>query len=313
MPHYVAHFLTCRKGIIAEDSVEELRALVAARHIVHARIHFNSAGGSLIGGLRLGHLIRQLGFETEVKASDYEYDKGPVAICASACAYAFAGGVDRFYDDRVGKLGLHQFYHHDPAAITSADAQRVTGLLINYLNEMGVDARSLAIASLTSKDAMSWLRRADAETVKLATNGSEPTTAEIKLSDGKPYLRLEQNFSDVTSRVLVLCNRREISLMAGIVTTEEFAREQIGFFGYSYLEFDSHIFGEISGGSGAEVQGSVIWLSRDLDAASVKVLRSADNMGIWLHNKGAMRWGGQMELSGVRAKLVDFIDNCRAT
>jgi hypothetical protein len=74
-----------------------------------------SPGGSLLPALKLGELIRAGGYNTSLGE-----------ICASACAYALIGGVNRYiaqkdsgvdrdYDNRNvdadgTKLGIHQFY-----------------------------------------------------------------------------------------------------------------------------------------------------------------------------------------------------------
>src|SRR5690606_20228716 len=63
-------------------------------------IRFTSPGGNLLAGLKLGEIIRQHKFNTEA------------VFCASACAYAFLGGVERSYADGQSKFGVHRFYHN---------------------------------------------------------------------------------------------------------------------------------------------------------------------------------------------------------
>ena len=78
-------------------------------------IEFNSPGGSLLGGIRLGRAIRMLAMNTSIgktvlnsafeEHSFYHTEKG---ICFSACAYAFLGGLTRVANG--GEYGVHQFY-----------------------------------------------------------------------------------------------------------------------------------------------------------------------------------------------------------
>ena len=297
-------------GTISSNTGEMLESFVRERKISHARVHLDSPGGSLVGGINLGRAIRRLGFETNVKSKDYEYEKGPIATCASACAYAFAGGTARFYSDEVGRIGLHQFYGTDEVVIDGSDAQAISGLIVSYLDEMGIDGRIFVVAANTHKESMTWLSTSEAERLGIADNGVNPTSAEIKMSDGKPYLRLEQQFNDVTSRILIFCNGGDLHLLGGIVTTPERSKEQIGYFSVSLLEFDQTEYQAIGESKGFEVEGSVIWIERRLDAKGRLLLLDSGSLGMWLHNNGAMRWGSFINLSQVKPKIRNFVENC---
>jgi len=118
-----------------------------------------SAGGNLMASVRLGRLFRAQEVETIVDSS-----------CESGCAYAFLGGVSRSlerfrdgdnqYDLGVAEaysegeidlrqlLGFHRFYSIG-RTITSDEAQLLSGELIRYIVEMGVDARNFVNASRT--------------------------------------------------------------------------------------------------------------------------------------------------------------------
>jgi hypothetical protein len=60
-------------------------------------VQLSSPGGSLVEGIDIGTLIRRRGLATRVGAGD---------MCASACVYAFVGGVIREVE-RDGKIGVH--------------------------------------------------------------------------------------------------------------------------------------------------------------------------------------------------------------
>ncbi len=67
----------------------EVLANTYARGINNAErplLRLNSAGGHVVGGITLGMTIRTLGFDTDVEEG---------ATCASACTFAFLGGVSR--------------------------------------------------------------------------------------------------------------------------------------------------------------------------------------------------------------------------
>lgn len=121
-----------------------------------AKILFDSPGGNLGAGIRLGRMIREKGYETMIgtrvsfDAQEYPPRGGK---CLSACAYAFAGGVTRSLND-TAQLGFHQFRLGANSDVSDAQlteaiegAQAVSAQLISYLVEMGVDARVFSLAS----------------------------------------------------------------------------------------------------------------------------------------------------------------------
>lgn len=124
------------------------------------RIIFNSPGGSLISGVELGQKIREFGYSTAIGKSvpiadlpnDEELKKGS---CASACAFAFMGGINRqaLSRNRLGesssKLCVHQFYTPNSQTANLEATQALIGLVLLHVIEMGVDANVMSIASLT--------------------------------------------------------------------------------------------------------------------------------------------------------------------
>jgi hypothetical protein len=298
------------QGDIEEDTADTFKAFVRSHQIENAIVELNSPGGSLVGGLNLGAAIRDLGFDTEIEAKGWGYGRPGTAVCASACAYAFAGGVNRYFSDGAGRLGLHQFYFADETSGGTSDAQSISAVLVAYLNRMGVDATAFALASVTKSDDVLWLSTGDAEKIGLANNGVRPTTAEIKVVKGLPYLKLEQETEAVTARVILLCTSTGISLHAGIVTTPELSSEHEQWKARSYLEFDDAERFIIKGG-GATANQSVLWLDRDLSAADARDLLNSSTMSMWVENGGPMRWGAIIDLKPVRERIEYFLGNCQ--
>lgn len=60
-------------------------------------VRLDSEGGSLEAGIRIGEAIRQRSLATRVPAG---------AVCASACVYAFLGGIIRGVE-KGGRVGIH--------------------------------------------------------------------------------------------------------------------------------------------------------------------------------------------------------------
>lgn len=179
-------------GTITEATPAKFAEFVENTETAPKRIRLHSPGGNLAAGLKLGEAFRELGFATEVGAdreigTDEEVcpEKPNVltycttprpffgnrasvrkpGTCASACAYAFLGGVERAFQS-PSKLGFHRFYIADTlskpigellAGKVMDDAQQQTASLVLYALKMGVDAEVVALAAEAGADDMHWV------------------------------------------------------------------------------------------------------------------------------------------------------------
>ena len=173
-------------GEITEDTPRRFEAFV--QEVGNpGLIRLNSPGGSLRAGIELGEKLRALRFATEV-GSDEADPKGlgyPAfgdrksnrvpGTCASACAYAFLGGVKRTIEGG-SKLGVHRFYRENKLAeptvklFTGEDldhAQRLTAALVLYTSRMGVDGLLVSIAASASPDEMRWITADEAQRLRI--------------------------------------------------------------------------------------------------------------------------------------------------
>jgi len=111
-----------------------------------AAILLHSPGGSVTDALDLGRLLRGLQASVAVVAGD---------VCLSACPYILAGGADRAVDPD-GSVGVHQHYFGEnsvqPAFMAVEDIQRGQGMVMAYLDEMGIDPRIMQKALVTPPD-----------------------------------------------------------------------------------------------------------------------------------------------------------------
>lgn len=299
-------------GNITKGTTERFLKFVRDHNITAARVNFDSPGGSLIEGIQFGEAIRSLHFDTAVNSLAERDDPmlESSSICASACAYAFAGGEYRYLDQYSGKLGIHQFYSGEGSELTGQDAQIVSGLIVEFLSEMGVDARAFVLSTVADKTGMVWLTPELAAQLNFANNGAKPTTAELKMVDMRPYLKLEQERRLVTARVLLTCHTEAVHLLFGIVTDAESANSNSNA-KRSYLEMDHDEFGAVPGAVGFEVADATIWLTRPISAAAEARLQRTDVLGGWIDGFGALRWGATIDLSSVRQPMQNFIQQCR--
>lgn len=148
-------------------------------------VYLNSPGGLLSEGIELGLIFRKYNLWTSVgrfEESDiYPYPTlAENAHCASACAFAFLGGIQRRLS-RDLELGFHQFYDssalekslltEDKRNEISGQAQFLSALLANYIIVLeDIDPKILIVNSLVPANEMVWLTRAQAIELKVVNN-----------------------------------------------------------------------------------------------------------------------------------------------
>ena len=187
-------------GRVMPETPDHFRAFLAAEgYTGGGQIILHSPGGNLAAGLQLGLMIRQAGLTTHIGRTerhfesysapcDTWFDTVAAGTCASSCAYAFLGGRDRFvsspyYPTGPNILGFHQFYGNpergsdmlsaeqvaEIEATTLSVAQAVTGQIVLYAVEMGVDPRIVAFASATPSDGLYYPTDAEIEELRIAS------------------------------------------------------------------------------------------------------------------------------------------------
>src|SRR5262249_5111086 len=109
------------EGSLAAFDEDQFAAKTAS--LSSAFVAFSSDGGSFLAGLRIGEAIRRKGFSTIVPDG---------RRCASACALAWLGGVERFIGTG-GKISFHAAY--DPTADESGVG---TAVVDTYLSKVGL-------------------------------------------------------------------------------------------------------------------------------------------------------------------------------
>lgn len=298
-------------GEITESTAKEFLAFVKANKIEDAMVLLNSGGGSLLEGINLGSAIRKLGFDTGIAT----YSKGKMikqGICASACAYVFSGGVARYYSGKGTRLGIHQFYSKEPN-VSNQTSQEVSGLIVAYLQKMGVDAFAFTASTLAKADDMLWLTEKEAEKLQFSNNGILPTTLELKQSKEDTYLKVEQHRRNGTARFLFSCTKKQITLMGGLVTTEKDAQNKDGWATRTLFTFDSNTIQlelRAKNPQGFRVSGPVSWVGRTLTNSDLNKLMHSQTITVWIGADGAMAYTGIADIRKVKDKIGDFVNNC---
>lgn len=136
----------------------------------------NSPGGDLEASLAVGRIIRNKSAATSILSK---------ASCASACVYAFLGGVYRF---GLGKIGLHRAYATSLSksrAESQASIVKANKLVRDYLDEMLLPTRILDLANAMPPDEIRWLESIEFNELakELQIAGKDAAWSDLKVSE----------------------------------------------------------------------------------------------------------------------------------
>ncbi|MFB9268281.1 hypothetical protein ACFFWD_35040 [Bradyrhizobium erythrophlei] len=130
----------------------------------------SSGGGALNQAALMGEIIRKRGLVTAVGTAGPSGQVRP-ASCASACVLVFAGGKTR-YGIHGSMLGVHRFTYSTPIDDPVAEAQRIQGMVLGYMTDMGVSSTIVEAMSQTSD--IRWLTPKEALAINLVTTPVNP-------------------------------------------------------------------------------------------------------------------------------------------
>ncbi|MET0867573.1 MAG: hypothetical protein ABWY35_05685 [Pseudorhodoplanes sp.] len=151
-------------GTIDPGSAERFSAEIEKRGAYVKTVVLHSPGGSVQDAIKIGRMIRDRKFNTEV---------GDGAYCASSCPLIFAAGVERTAATKAA-IGVHQIFAATNipgagAAEGMNSAQRISAECQRYLREMGVDSQVWVYAMETPKDELFYFKPDELISLKLAT------------------------------------------------------------------------------------------------------------------------------------------------
>jgi hypothetical protein len=186
-------FATGEVDLYAGDNLERL---LAEKSIPDGSdLHLSSGGGSLVGGMNLGRVIRSHNLITHVaKKGPFEdgFQLTEDGHCMSAAALAFLGGEFRFVRE-TSKYGVHRFTLDEPSARGIDDAQILSASVVEYIRSMGVDAELFSIASDCPSDDILELPPGTMKRLNVVNNGVKPAKWTIESIEGGLYLKGERD------------------------------------------------------------------------------------------------------------------------
>lgn len=155
---------SCREGVcvaargeIDENTAQDFKAFIRANHIAPgSTVLLDSPGGRLMQGLFLGAEIRKAGLSTALLGTELQ-----PASCASACVYAFLGGLRRTIAPG-SKFGIHQMREaQNTASIDASQTQTLLGRVATHIRQMGASVDVFTLALRTPPEGMYWLTSAE--------------------------------------------------------------------------------------------------------------------------------------------------------
>lgn len=189
-------------GEIELGDTEKLMAEVAKYQddpYLRYSFFFDSPGGNLIEGIRLGAYIASLG---EMTSSFVGTWGDTQALCASACVYAFLGANYRY----MGRIGVHRFYssRDDLEGAHAMDvSQTISARIASYLRSRRVDPAFFDDIVSSSPNEMNWVSEERLIEVGVITRGVASKTVEYMNINGNLALSIEQ-VADVGRSSLIL-------------------------------------------------------------------------------------------------------------
>lgn len=243
-------------GDIVYETGKEFEAFLKSQNIQwSALVRFNSGGGSLPGGVDLGRAIRKAKLRTAINETvDNPKTPGKAGykpgLCASACAYAFLGGISRTVD--TGSLyGVHQF--HNPEVNNDQDVQTVVAVLGYYVVEMGIRPELLLVASSTHTNDIIWLEPEQMEALVVVTSRQELPDAQWTLAPfgdglGARATQIQSDGSAVTFALTCKSGEADRYVVYVIrdtydLTSKEIATTKSAIRGLSFLASDKPVGG----------------------------------------------------------------------
>lgn len=183
-------------GEVDLNAGETLERLLAENRIPDgSELHIHSGGGSLIGGMDLGRVIRAHGLIAHVG------QKGPMengfqhkmdGHCMSAAALAFLGGEFRYVSSK-SRYGVHRFTLNDRSPRVADEAQVLAASVVEYIRSMEVDVELFSIASDCPSDDILDVPPETMKRLNVVNNGVKPAKWTIESHPDMLYLKGERD------------------------------------------------------------------------------------------------------------------------
>ncbi len=188
------HVAVYAPGTITTATTPAFNTFIAANKVnPGTTLFFNSPGGDLGASILLGQAIRKAAVDTAVGIPVPGSVVAKPGLCASACTFAFIGGVERTVDSK-SSFGVHRFELTTNVKNAEKKSQKIAGLLVDYIGTMSVSQQIYVYSTIQGNDAKDpkkrvlWLDGKTMAQLKIIT--TDRIKAAIVDVDGTTVLRV---------------------------------------------------------------------------------------------------------------------------
>ena len=229
-------------GPIDQFAAERLENIIKKNNIPRfSTVYFNSPGGSVIVGIELGKVIRKYELRTSIsKFNPNKKEASLNGICLSACTFAYIGGEFRFISDE-DIFGVHRFYSTSSNDGSEDRAQILSGYIVKYLSEFGVDPTFFVSMTRAGPNEILHLSKPELVKMGVVNSGVGKTEWSIESSPaGSLYLRGVRKTTYGINKFMVLCDpQKKGGLVLYIIFDPQGRQKEVLQMGAQSLSVDS--------------------------------------------------------------------------
>jgi hypothetical protein len=305
-------------GTIDADADQRLDQIIQQSKIPFGSyIYLHSPGGDVLGGMKLGKVIRKYLLVTDVGQLDPNNTRtieSKPGECYSACAMAFLGGEYRFLKDG-SVYGVHRFSWLTPTAHDADLAQMMSAVEVEYIRSMGVSTDLFTLKSQVGGDEIIAPPRDQLVALNVLNNGVKYVKRTIESVPEALYLKGERDTSFGINKFLIMCPAQGTMALYIIFDVGQNGDEVMRF-NVDNLMIDGN---KISLGErriGKQILNGWINLIYSINRPMLDAITKANTVGIALQptNEAAFFAGFDgMPFEEGKKKLPGFLQACKAS
>ena len=176
-----------------------------------ADVYFDSPGGSLMDGMQIGSLLRQMGSTTSVGKHGARSSGIEPGVCFSACSIAFLGGVYRYVPDG-SVFGVHRVSRTVRSEQDFDAGQIVAAQISSYIRDMGVNSRLFSLMAGIDRNRIYVIDAAELHSLRIVNDGKQPAEWSAELSAQGPSLVGTQKTANGIGKAIFNCDKGRVVL-----------------------------------------------------------------------------------------------------
>ena len=300
-PTLVVHL----NGDIVEGDAKRIREILADNVTDKQRgiyFVFNSPGGNLLEGVRIGRVIAD---ESTLTTSLVGTHDDPDAICASACVFAFLG-ADAREKGPNGRIGLHQFSipsNNFSGAEALGYGQQISAILTTYLSRRSASLEIFDRMVLTPPSEIDWVSDIALFDLRILRGNITHQSSEFVNNNGNSALKMSLMSHSGEQTLLLGCNKPGVYVVASIAALDD----AVSFSDAALILDDERVQPAHVEVVGVE-NGRVVLLfvmSPQLASAATQ----AAQIGSYYFDDATEHWVGNM-LAIDHSKFTDLMNSC---